>query len=705
MRSSLRLAPELVDRLIDAVPDALLIVDGEGLIRVANAMATTLFGYANDELLGQSVEMLVPDAVRGVHRAHRVRYAADPSIREMGSGIELEACRADGTLVPVEISLSPIETPDGAMATIATVRDISSRRNAEAQVRHIQATLDATRDALFIAEPDTNRFIYANQGAAVLTGYTRNELLTMTPFHLLPFATPRVFDALLDHAREISPDSVTRITTIRRVDGKDVPIEAVLQFVGDTFVAAFRDISDRIAAAQELQTREREIRELVRAANSYVWSVSPTGTVLTHEGFLGGYPMLPDSMLGEHYSVAFGGDPESKAYIETAMAGAPTTATRTVDSRTFHISYEPQYDENRQLVQIVGTATDMTDLQRIHDALEAERDRFRAIVASMQAGLYITDSLGNITETNGTLCELVGMSRDQILATPAPPPWWTGEHAAAVANASARAMASASVPPDPIEVEAEIRSTDGTLVPTLVTVRRVASTGKADTALTLVFDLSLVKAAAASSAHIESQQALLADRDRIAQDLHDTVLQQIFAAGMQLQALDSVLDDEREHARVAMILDVLDSSVKDLRTAVYRLGSKVGANGGLRDRILDITAAAARALGFQPSVHFSGVLDVAVEERHAEHLCAVVRESLSNCARHAHASRIVVDVASRDGHLVCTIDDDGVGLDNKARGGSGLLNIADRAEQLGGHATFTTSALGGTRIVWDVPLD
>ncbi len=123
-------------KLLEAAPDAILEVDPEGRIVLLNEAAERMFGYTRDELLGLNVETLVPAAMRSGHAAHRAAYANHPQTRPMGSGLELEAQRKDGRLFPVEISLSPNWT-DGALRVIASVRDISERKQAEDRIRAI----------------------------------------------------------------------------------------------------------------------------------------------------------------------------------------------------------------------------------------------------------------------------------------------------------------------------------------------------------------------------------------------------------------------------------------------------------------------------------------------------------------------------------------------------------------------------------------
>ncbi len=106
--------------LLDAAPDGMFVVDRRGRMVFANSQAETLFGYDRAELLGQTIDMLLPVGVQGVHRAHRVRFAAEPTVRAMGEGKRLVACRADGSEFPVEIALSPVEI-GGVSLTLASV--------------------------------------------------------------------------------------------------------------------------------------------------------------------------------------------------------------------------------------------------------------------------------------------------------------------------------------------------------------------------------------------------------------------------------------------------------------------------------------------------------------------------------------------------------------------------------------------------------
>jgi len=133
--------------LLEALPDALVIVDGDGRIVLANAQTQALLGYARQELLGQPVEMLVAARLRDRHAGHRRGFFALPSERTMGATLELYALHRDGRELAVEISLSPLHSADGMLVS-AAIRDVSDRRRSERAAAHLVAIVDSSQDAI-----------------------------------------------------------------------------------------------------------------------------------------------------------------------------------------------------------------------------------------------------------------------------------------------------------------------------------------------------------------------------------------------------------------------------------------------------------------------------------------------------------------------------------------------------------------------------
>ncbi|MGY5884679.1 GAF domain-containing protein [Modestobacter lacusdianchii] len=193
------------------------------------------------------------------------------------------------------------------------------------------------------------------------------------------------------------------------------------------------------------------------------------------------------------------------------------------------------------------------------------------------------------------------------------------------------------------------------------------------------------------------------DRDRIARDLHDHVIQRLFAAGLSLQAAATRVRDEPVQQRLRGVVDQLDETVRDIRTTIFDLHTTDDAStaDSLRRRVLDIVTAAAEP-GLHPTVRMSGAVDALVTGALAADVEAVVREGVTNAARHAAARHLTVTLDVGD-EVVVEVLDDGCGIDPLVAR-SGLGNLERRALARGGSASAQRVAEGGTRLRWHVPL-
>ena len=202
------------------------------------------------------------------------------------------------------------------------------------------------------------------------------------------------------------------------------------------------------------------------------------------------------------------------------------------------------------------------------------------------------------------------------------------------------------------------------------------------------------------------QLLVLNDRDRIARDLHDLAIQRLFASGLSLQSVLNRLTDRPEAAeRVRRVVDDLDDTIKVVRSTIYALRESDRSDAaGLRARLVAEVGQAAQTLGFTPALRMSGLLDTDVPGDHGEHLLAVLREALSNAARHAHATTVEVTAEATATELRLRVADNGRGIDPAATRRSGLSNLRTRAEDLGGTFTITPDEPTGTVLEWTVPL-
>jgi signal transduction histidine kinase len=196
--------------------------------------------------------------------------------------------------------------------------------------------------------------------------------------------------------------------------------------------------------------------------------------------------------------------------------------------------------------------------------------------------------------------------------------------------------------------------------------------------------------------------ALLEERERIARDLHDKVVQRLFAAGMSLQTALPLAVRSEVSSRIAEAIDDLDETIREIRYTIFALERP--SERGVRIDIFAQVDGAREALGFSPDLKLDGPIDVVVTDEIADHLLATLQEALTNAAKHANPSR--VDVLVRAGpDVLVRVEDDGVGLPQKLDHKSGLRNMEQRAQALGGSCTTRRAKRrGGTIVEWRVPL-
>lgn len=200
-----------------------------------------------------------------------------------------------------------------------------------------------------------------------------------------------------------------------------------------------------------------------------------------------------------------------------------------------------------------------------------------------------------------------------------------------------------------------------------------------------------------------AEYATIEDRERIARDLHDTVVQRLFAIGLSLQSTVRLVPPEVAN-RLLTAIDDLDATVRDVRAAIFELHTARLPGRSVRQELIGLASESARALGFDPVVRFDGPIDTAVDDDLANELFAVVREGLTNVAKHARASTALVWIEVQDGMLSATITDDGVGYSADAAAGRGVENLRSRAAKLGGTIAIGAGAGGGTQLVWTARL-
>ena len=254
--------------IVEAAPDGVVVVDQQGTILLANRQAEHMFGYQRDELIGQRIELLVPERFRPSHPRHRGDYVATPRVRPMGSGLELSGRRKDGSELPIEISLSPIDTEEGVIIA-SSIRDVSERRAAQAALRRLAAIVDSSNDAIISRTLDGTITSW-NRGAEQIYGFTAAEMIGQTIAPLIPPGREDEESRLLQ--RIARGERVEHFETVRRTkDGREIDMSITLSPVLDPAGAVIgaskvgRDITDRKRVEAEAR---RATHYLVSAVDS-----------------------------------------------------------------------------------------------------------------------------------------------------------------------------------------------------------------------------------------------------------------------------------------------------------------------------------------------------------------------------------------------------------------------------------------------------
>ena len=742
---------------IESAPDAMVMTDEHGVILMVNRQVETMFGYDRGDLLGRTVETLLPDRHRQIHSAHRTRYRVQPTIRVMGAGLDLWARRADGTEFPVEISLSPVADDDGT-AVIASIRDITQRVAAEAQSQLIQTTIDAAHDGVFMFRADTLEFTYVNQGAIDQVGYSRDEFLSMTPVHIKPEYTVASFRQTIAPLIAGEIERHTFRTIHRGKDGSDVPVEIILEYpeaahpaADRVLVALVRDITERLEAEQQLQDSETRFRAAFDEGPvpMGIVSVGPDTerTVLAGNQALAdllGYDR--DQLAGLTYSQLIhpddldiddariartqagqrSDDEAIKRYLRAdgtpvwvRLHSAPLSKEGdqvTAIGHLIDISAEVEADSARSRQESLNQALSDLRLKMLQGASRAEG---LTLICESAAQTLAASSALILTPTGGgddlkieTAVNLpkgaraaLRFSKDagvvgDVFSTGEPRFTKPGDPQATSGNRAVMVdLRVGSVVIAPLHGVDEVAGV-------LLVVRDADADTQFDEG-----DLAGINRFASEAviaielaAYRDNQQRieLLQDRERIAQDLHDKVIQRLFAAGMGLQAVVGQVEPAAAAERVAKTVTDLDGTIVEIRSSIFAL-SALDTPKTIAEQLRETIAMAAEALGHQPDINLPEDIE-SIPLAVVEQLLPTITEALSNVARHANATHTTITLTLESGGLVLGVGDNGSGIDDSRAGGRGLDNMIGRARRLGGSCQITNNPTAGATLTWHVPI-
>jgi len=260
-----RIADAKFRGLLEAAPDAMVIIDDEGKIVFVNGQLERLFGHARAELIGGPIELLVPERFQHTHPSNRARYLRNASIRPMGAGLELYGRRKDGTEFPMDVTLSPLET-EGGLLVSAAIRDITDRKNGEQQRANLAAIVEFSDDAI-VGKTLAGVITSWNRGAEHTFGYSANEAVGQAISLIVPPGRETEESAILDH---LAKGEVEQFDTVRRrKDGRDIDVSVTISPVRDAGgrVVGISKVARDITARKRAEVALARAKEAAEAAS------------------------------------------------------------------------------------------------------------------------------------------------------------------------------------------------------------------------------------------------------------------------------------------------------------------------------------------------------------------------------------------------------------------------------------------------------
>lgn len=595
--------------------------------------------------------------------------------------------------------------------------DDPSAPQSELSTTRIWGMLESAPDGMLMT--DGNGVILAvNQQVERLFGYDRADLLGRDVEVLLPERLREVHGA---HRTRYRAEPSTRAMgeerrlRARRRDGSEFPVEVSLSPLIDddglAVVASIRDVSER----ERLTAHGRRVQAAIDAVHDGVFMFEPETlrfvyvnggasiqTEYSHDELLTMTPLhiKPEFTRRQFETLIaplIAGDVEHLSFrtVHRRKSGRDVPVDIVLEHRrhTDGAHDDEPFDNGPLLVAIVR---DVTEQVAVEQLLTKSEETFRTTFEHAPVGMaiaYVRDDGARILEqVNESFARMLDRSTESLVGVNSVDISHPGdqEQSSAVWVEIAEGRRRTHI------TEKRYLKSDGSYVWALVHASVIDRVDGMRTLLHIV-DITDRRERQAERARMTTME----DRERIARDIHDLVIQRLFGAGMQLQAVIPEMGSAKAVARTHETIDELDTTIRELRSAIFSLHRRDDAHSATDGFVLAVEQSGDR-LGFRPALVIDGPLDGVAEDLLAE-LTATVREALSNVARHADASAVDIRVEVSHATLALAVDDNGRGMSSDRPAGNGVQNMAERATRLGGSFDLGTTPTGGCELRWRVP--
>jgi PAS domain S-box-containing protein len=729
----------LFELLFESAPDANVLTDGEGHILALNAQAEQIFGYHRQELIGKEIEILLPQRFAKKHTRLRSDYLKNPRLRPMGQDLELFALKKNGEEIPVNVTLSPLQTEHGLLV-LAVARDMTEARKVERSLSIIEARFHAIFDnaAIGIQLLDAaGNIVETNPAMQSMLGFTGEELLGM---NFLEFTFEEDATRNIHLFQSLVQSKIKHYHLEKRYRRKDRTLFwgrlNVSQFVEDPgqppfVIAMVEDINELKNAEEALRHSEERSRTSLETLLDGFAIFSPIRDK-QHKIIDFKYDYINEAgcqlnqrsredHIGHTLLEIHPGRKESDLldrYIQVVETGQPLVlesyATEDNPASGEQIARAFDIKAVRLGDGLAVAWQDITRRKQAEQALRHQEEMLRAVIETLPVGVWITDQDGKIIFGNQAGHAIWGGIRyvrpdeyDQYRVKKANIGSWIKPEQTPVWRAIRNGETT-------LEEEDIIRTFDGKEKTILNSAAPIWNESHQITGAIIVNqDITERKNIQAELAEVQRQLLSQAEEQRVhlARELHDGPIQDLYGMTFQLSELGEKTDTEVEQEMIAKLSTNLQQTITALRSIMSELRPPTLAPFGL-EKTIRSHAGSYQSQHPEIKLHLNLMHDAqSLPEVVRLALFRIYQESLNNILRHAKASNVQVHFTFDENTAEIRVEDDGVGFEVPRHwvelsrfGHYGLVGMRERAEALGGQFELESKPGKGTRYRASVPL-
>ena len=709
----------LLRNIIQAAAEAIILFNKDGIILLVNPSCESMFGYAEDELIGREIELLVPDRLREMHRQERQHYNQNLHPRPMSAGLDLFGVRKDGSEFPVEVSLSYFEEA-GTTYITAFVADITNRKHAESELQQTEKKFSRTFQsaplAATITRLDTGQFSEVNRAFLELTGYKRSEVIGKTPvdIHIQPNWDTReklVNRLKQDHSIKTEMRFSDKHGRMRIVLGAFEIIEINGE---DHVLAFFNDITDRHTAETALRDSEARYRALFLSMEDAVCVVDyDTGQMIDfNEEALKRMARSREEMLAIDIMDIV---PERLRATHPVIQ-KKLKPYKPVRFETIHICKagdEIPVEVSAVLVKIGQTrlvysmARDIRQRQEIQQALQRERDLLQTYLDVARVIFLIIGSDRKVKMINKYGLHLLGYSEEEVIGKDWFSQFIPARERKEVRRVQKSMMRKRSNDYDRFE-NAVITQSGEELIISWQNVPMMDENGKVIATLSSGIDVTEKRRYESDlmNAVVTGQEK---ERQRLAEELHDGLGPLLSSVKNNLEAIESLIRSTKDR-KVQYFENskwLLQQAIQETREIAHNLMPKTLEEFGLASALHGLTELLSDTQAVQID-YYTNITGKLGEQGIEFSLYRIAQELLNNALKHSNATKINLQLILHTDSVVLTIDDNGEGFNPEesttTHKGLGLRNISSRLRAIKGHILLDSAPGQGTVVTVEVPI-